>query len=430
MKKLSLLFLAVPCFSFGITLNESINKALNNNKELSAYKEDINISKLQIKIDKNLYYPSFFANLSYTFLKDEVNIQVPPKPPIPPLEFKQFDDDFSNIELGIDYILYSGGLRPAKLQISKIDVLASEESFNEKKNQIIAEVKKAYLSVLQAEAVVKIYKKQLEAVEAHLERVQGFFEEGLVTKVDILQAKVKLSEVRRDLRSAQGKLKIAKSNLARLIGENEQEIDVEKVLINIPKKLDLTELEKLALKKRNIIKYLNLQEKKLEKLTKIEKSDFYPKAFAQAKYMYSDQNPYLDPKGNFALTVGLSMQFRGIEPYHKILKTKAQQKKLYYQIEDLKSKIILDVKNSYENFLTAKENLNVAMSALDEAQEYYTLVVEQFENQLATTTDVLNAEAALTQARYGKEISYYEYLKAFADLERAVGKNLVEKVEE
>ncbi len=428
MKKIFFLAL-VPYLSFGLSLNEAVNEALNNNKELSAYREDINISKLQTKIDKNLYYPSFFAKYSYTFLKDVVNIEVPPNPPIPPLEFKQFDDDFSNLEIGIDYVLYSGGLRPAKLGISKIDVSASEENFNEKKNKVIADVKKAYLSVLQAEAVVKIYEKELEAVKAHLERVKGFFEEGLVTKVDILQAKVKLSEVKRDLRSAQGKLKIAKSNLSRLIGKSEDEVVVEKVLINIPSSFDESELEKTALKKRSIIKFLNLQEKKLEKLTKIEKSGFYPKAFAQAKYMYTDQNPYLDPKGNFALTIGATLEFRGIEPYHKMLKTKAQQKKLYYQIEDLKSKIILDVKNSYENFLTAKENLNVAMSALDEAQEYYTLVVEQFENQLATTTDVLNAEASLTQARYGKEISYYEYLKAFADLERAVGENLTKRGE-
>jgi outer membrane protein TolC len=429
MKKLIFLTLSVPYLSFGLTLNEAVEYAVKNNRELSAHREDIKISKLQIKIDKNLYYPSFFANISYTFLKDEVNISIPPNPPIPPLEFKQFDDDFSNIEFGIDYILYSGGLRPAKLKISKLDVSASQESFNEKKNQITAEVKKTYLSVLQAEAVVKIYQKQMEAVKAHLERVKGFFEEGLVTKVDILQAKVKLSKVKRDLRSAQGKLKIAKSNLARLIGKNEEKISVEKVLINIPEELDLAELEKTALKKRNIIKYLNLQEKKLDKLTKIEKSSFYPKAFAQAKYTYSDQNPYIDPKGNVALTFGLGIKFRGIEPYHKILKIKAQQKKLYYQIEDLKSKIVLDVKNSYENFKTAKENLNVAMSALDEAQEYYTLVVEQFENQLATTTDVLNAEAALTQARYGKEISYYEYLKSFVDLERAVGENLTRRGE-
>lgn len=430
MKKIFIL-MAIPYISFGITLNESIDEAIKNNKELSAYREDINISKLQLKIDKNLYYPSFFATYSYTFLKDVVNVEIPPNPPIPPLAFKQFDDDFSNLDVGFDYILYSGGLRPAKIKISKIDITASNENFNEKKNQLIADVKKAYLSVLQAEAVVEIYKKQLEAVKSHLERVKGFFEEGLVTKVDILQAKVKLSKVKRDLRSAQGKLKVAKSNLARLIGKDlNEDIEVEKVLINIPKELNLEELEREALKSRNILKYLKLQKEKLQKLTKIEKSDFYPKAFAQAKYSYTDQNPYIDPKGNFALTVGLNLKFRGIEPYHKILKTKAQEKKLYYQIEDIKSKIILDVKNSYENFITAKENLKVAMDSLDEAQEYYNLVIEQFNNQLATTTDVLNAEAALTQARYGKEISYYEYLKSFADLERAVGKNLVEKVEE
>ncbi len=208
----------------------------------------------------------------------------------------------------------------------------------------------------------------------------------------------------------------------------DENIDVQNVLINVPEELELKKLEELAIKHRPILKYLNFQKKKIERFADIQKSDFYPKVFAQAKYTYTDQNSYIDPKSNYAVTVGMKLSFRGVEPVDKQKKVKAQEKQLIYKIEDIKSKILLDVKNSYENFQTAKENLQVALSSLDEAQEYYTLVVEQFKNQLASTTDVLNAEAALTAARNGKAISYYQYLKAFIDLERAVGTKIKKEV--
>jgi len=82
------------------------------------------------------------------------------------------------------------------------------------------------------------------------------------------------------------------------------------------------------------------------------------------------------------------------------------------------------VKAAYERFLTAKENLKVAQDSLSEAEEYYRLTVEQFKNQLASTTDVLDAESMLTSAKKGREISYYQLLKAYYDLQEAVGGNI------
>jgi len=44
------------------------------------------------------------------------------------------------------------------------------------------------------------------------------------------------------------------------------------------------------------------------------------------------------------------------------------------------------------------------------------MVIEQYENQLASTTDVLDAEATLTKARENYNISYYQLLKAYLKL--------------
>ncbi len=417
--------------SYGLTFEEAVEQAIQNNYSLKAEKQNIEIAKYQVRIDKNLYFPEFFASFSYTLLKDQIDMDVPPNPPAMPIpfRFKQMDKKFKNIDIGFNVAIYSAGIIPNKIKISKIDLKASSQNFNEQKNKIVAEVKKAYLDVLQAKAVVEIYQKQLEAVESHVEMVKGFLEEGLVTQVDFLQAKVKLAEVKRDLRTAQGKLKLTKSRLLTIMGKSpDGVVHVQNVLIDIPENIELKKLEKLAIKHRAILKYLNLQKKKIERFADIQKADFYPKVYAQAKYMYTNQNSYMDPKSNYAFIVGMKLSFRGVEPIEKQRKAKAQEKQLIYKIEDVKSKILLDVKNSYENFETAKENLQVALSSLDEAQEYYTLVVEQFKNQLASTTDVLNAEAALTAAKNGKAISYYQYLKAFIDLERAVGTKIKKEV--
>jgi len=138
----------------------------------------------------------------------------------------------------------------------------------------------------------------------------------------------------------------------------------------------------------------------------------------QGKMIYTDQVDYLDPKLNFSFTIGMKVSFQGIQPYHKMLKAKLQKKKLELKLQDVKNKVLLQVQNAYQKMVTAKENLKVS-------QEYYRLVVEQYKNQLATTTDVLNAEAQLTSARYGREISYYDYLQAIFDLERAVGTKII-----
>ncbi|WP_457640852.1 TolC family protein [Persephonella sp.] len=418
-----ILVLLFPFLANALTIDEAVNKALENNLELKQYKQEIKISTIQLKEDKNLWFPQFFVNYSYTFLKDTPYTKIPPSTVLPfPFSFKQMNKNFYNFEMGLNYPVFTGFARPSKVKISKISIKANKEIYNEQKINITSEVKKAYLDVLMTQAILETYKKQYEAVKSHLLRAEEFYKEGLITKVEVLQSKVKLSQIEMKIKKAEGDLKIAKSNLNMLLNEKlEKDFKVEPVNIEIPENLDFHKLADTAVKNRNIIKALNYRKKGLKYVEKIERSKFYPKIIAQGKYFYSDQYPYLDPKGNIAVSVAINLQFQGIKPYYAILKTKQQRKKLKYQIEELKNKIRLQVKAAYENFEVAKKNLKVAESSLIEAEEYYRMVVEQYKNQLASTTDVLDAEAALTSARKGKVISYYQLLKAFIELEKAVG---------
>ncbi len=427
MKKITALLL-IPFFAYGLSIEEAVKIGLENNREILASKEEVSISKLQLKEDRQLYMPFIFGEYRYTLLKDASFTSLPAGALPFPFSFKQTEKNFYSLNIGVGYPLYTGGFRSAKIKISKLDIKGKMFSLVEKKNEIKSRIKKAYFDVLMAKSIVEIYKKELKAVKSHLKVVEGFYKEGLVAKVDLLQAQVRLSEVKRDLKKAQGDFNVAKSRLGVLIGKGiDFDFKVEDIKKDIKKDFNLYLLIEKAYQNRGVIKEIRIKRKQLDKMEDIYKSQFLPKVSLNVFYTKTDQYPYLTPKENKGISVDVTLKFQGIKPYYSILKNKKEKKKVLYILDDIKKKISLEVKASYENLITAIYNLDVSEKALKQAREYYQMVVEQYKNQLATGTDVLDAEAALTRARKGREISYYQYLKALTDLEKAVGGKIDEK---
>lgn len=418
--------LAFPAFVYAISLDEAIHEAVKNNLQIKQAIYDIKIANFQLQEDKNLWLPQFFADFSYTVLKDTPYTKIPPTPPLPAFEFKQFNKDFYQFDIGLNYPVFTGFQRIYKIKISKLDIQNQTLSQKEKIEDITHKVKIAYVDVLQAKEVLEIYQSQKRAINLHLKQAREYLKEGLTTKVDLLEAKVRLKKVEADIKKAKTNLKLAKSKLNLILNKPlDEDFKVEKINLNLENKnFDLQKLYNIALKNKNILKILSTKKKQLDYLSKIEKANFYPKVYAQAKYTYTEQYPYLDPKGNVAFTVLASLQFQGIKPYHSYLKTKLQKKKLDLKLAEVKKKVKLNVKNAYEKFLVAQENLRTYKEALKEAEEYYSLVKQQYENQLTDMTHLLDAESYSTNAKKQLQIAKYRLIKAYFDLENAVGGNL------
>ncbi|WP_297888051.1 TolC family protein [Sulfurihydrogenibium sp.] len=403
-----------------LTLEEAVDKALKNNKELSSYRQQVETAKLQLQADKNLYYPTFYTQIAEKFYNKTPMTVIPNFP----ISFKQSNKNYLSFNVGFNQPIYTGGFTQAKIDISNYNLKANENLYKEKENQVKADVIKAYIDVFITASLIEVYSKELKAVESIYQQAEGFFKEGLITKVDVLQSKVRIAEVKRNLQEAKGNHKIALSKLSQLVGEEVKDERFEPVKIEIKELPDLDTLVETAYKNRKILDFYKETIKQAEKSAKIEQSAFLPKVFIQGDYIYTNQSPYLDPKGNFMLTVGASVEFQGIMPYYKVLQAKSNAQKIKYDLQDTKEKIKLEIKTAYENYITARENYKVALESLDYAKEYFEMVKQQYENQLATSTDLLNAESSLTRALESKEINYYNLLKSYIDIKKAVGEEL------
>ncbi|NPA12725.1 MAG: TolC family protein [Aquificae bacterium] len=411
-----------PTLALGISMEEAVQTALKNNPLIKSQIYSIKEATLYIKETENLYMPVIFSNLSYTTMNETPYTTVPAGILPFPLKFKAYDKDFSYIDLGVNYYLFTGFARPQQLKVAKLHKKGEEQILKEKVNSLSAEVKRAYLDVLSAKAVVEVYQKQLKAVEKHYSMVKEYYKKGLVAKVDILQTKVKIAKVKRDLKKAEGQLKLAKSKLNTLLNRPiDSKITVEQPKIKPPKNLKLKDLYQRAIHNRYILRYLKTKQEQTKALSKAYLSDFYPKVVLQGKLFWTDQNPYISPKGNVALSLLINWQFQGKAPYYKSLKEKTKALQIKEKENSIKNQIKLQVKKAYNDFKVAVYNLKLSEASVEEAEEYYRMVVEQFKHQLATTTDVLDAESILTGARKEREVSYYQLLKAVVNLQEAVG---------
>ncbi|MEN3027793.1 MAG: TolC family protein [Aquificaceae bacterium] len=407
--------------SFSLGLEELLRSAEEKNPRLLAQRHRLQSARLNLRAEEQLYYPELFSAYRLNWQSQKQSITIPPFGSFPPLEMGGSRKSYGSFQIGIRQALYDGGLRASRVDMSRSGVRIQEGDLEETRLEVRLEVIKAFLLLLSAGELLQVVRKQKEAVEADLLQREAFYREGLVAVTDILQAKVRLAEVEKDLRRAEGEYLIALADLSRLTGFEEERLkNLTPPLIEL-KRPELESLIDRALRNRPLLK--NLEERlRINTLQRrAELSSFYPRLFLEAVYSHSDQNPNLTPKGFLSLSLGISLNFQSLAPYYRALALEEERRGFGEDLREAKEGIVLKVKTAYERFRTAEDNLRVAEASLKFAEEFYRLSLEQYRNQIIGGADLLQAEASLTQARKARVLAYYDLLRAYFELLREVG---------
>lgn len=143
----------------------------------------------------------------------------------------------------------------------------------------------------------------MSAVLLQVQTAEAFYQKGLVAITDVLQAKVRLAEVERDLRKAQGDYRIALANLSRLSGIPEEELlnlEEPKVVVDV-KPLEF-HLQKA--KERNILK---AQRQAIEafRAQRVLPKPVFPKLFVEEFIPTQTKIPTLNQRVCLVLWVAL-----------------------------------------------------------------------------------------------------------------------------
>jgi outer membrane protein len=297
---------------------------------------------------------------------------------------------------------------------------------------LLTSVKVAFYRALQSKKIKKVAQETYTGLFSHEQDTSHFYENSVVPKNDLLKSQVATANAKQRNVRADADEKNSLFYLSKLLSlDKRTSFDVmEEETEEIHPSLSLDALIQEAQKSRPEVRALHLAIKNLDHSITLAQSPYYPQVYLTGRYEERGKN-FLDREfiytERFNTIVNLELRWEFFhfgktraESMKKVHEKKAIENELQSVIDDVE----FQVKNAFLNLDVAQKNIETAKTALSQAEEHWRITNLQFQERLTTNTEVLDAQAFLTEAKANYYVAYYGYKISLAQLERAVGKKL------
>ncbi len=418
-----------------LTLEESITIALERSLALRSAEEEIRAKEFEERSARADFYPKLSTGYSYRRIDTgTVNdaryttyVYTPPST-FTPKQVSPLDANTYEWNVTATQPLFTGWRLRTLRQLASLGVDTATIRKETAIHDLVVDVKGAYFGILKAEKLEKVAVQAVEQLEAHLRVAQAFYDEGIIAKNELLQTEVEMAQARQNLIKAENAVELAKSLFNKLLRRG---IDSEVTIEDIPEyramPLSLEQCLEKAELSRTEIKEVSLNILAAEKVVALTKSAYYPTVALAGTYSRESDEPLLgaapgEDADIWALAVKAEWVFwEWGKSKNDVSAARAQAARVKYLFTELKDSIQLQVKDAYLNVREAEKNIHVAQTAVIQAEENFRMNEERYKQQVATSTDVLDAQTLLTHARSNYFNTLSEHKIAWALLERAMG---------
>jgi len=388
-----------------LSFPEAVRFALQNNHELKALENAALATREGIGIARSWLLPRLTfeerymrtVNPGYAFMT-KLNQQRIDLPDFNPANLNNPDpiNDFQT-SLSLEQPLFTrkGFLG---LEMSKADSLARQEDLLRKKEEIVFQVVRSFLSVQTAQAFLLVAEKSVEEAREHLRITEVRYKNGLGQYSDTLRAATALSESEQKQVSAEKNFHVAQRGLGLLLGL-EENVHVHDAIPPVSL-LDMADYVRAAQSRRDI-KSVEIRGENARKNIKLAEAGYFPTIGVGGAYQLNDHNRPLGGEGN---NWQVSAFFRwdlfdGAKREYERSKAMYEAAGAREQLSGLKKAVSFRVYEAYLGIGEARKTLALADRALKSAEEGRRLVRVRYENDLCPLVDLLNAQVSLDQAR-------------------------------
>ncbi len=245
---------------------------------------------------------------------------------------------------------------------------------------------------------------------------------------DLLKAEVELANAQHNLIQARNASRLSRVSFNVLLSRSVDEpFEIEDTLLYNPETPDFDVCLGKALKARPEIKSLDLTDAQIDQQINLSKSKFYPEAAFTYNYIKAGDTPSVSgsnfQKANsWQAIIGLSWTFWD---WNKTRNSVRQNESIKRQLSQtrkvLEDSIKLELEQAILGLKEAEEKIPTAQKAVDQAEENLRVSEERYKAQVTTSTEVLDAQTLLSQARMNYYSALYDHNLARAGLLRAIG---------
>ncbi len=305
---------------------------------------------------------------------------------------------------------------------TRIDQEQADQLHEQVRQQIRAEVIRSYYGVLVAEGKKDVAAEAVKTAEAEVRRIRNFYQAGLVVQSDLLAAEVQLSEFRQQEIQAAGEVNTTYAALNTALGlpiHTPQRVTGELTERNfaVP---GLEDLVQSALAHRPEFAQANLKIRATEESVRGARGQYLPKVDVFSTYGLSGRDLW---SGNSDFTIGAGMTYNFLDRSRsaKVDHARAARSMAAAEQEHLANQIRLEVVRAYQQYISVRERLDLAVEVVAQARETLRIVQDRYQEGLTTITEVLRAQTTLVRTRQNLLGARYEYYLSYAQILMACG---------
>jgi len=407
-----------------ITLDQAVAEALRNNPQIGGAAAARDAAAAGVDETRADYFPKMAAAYSYRALADDPYVIMGGRQAVVNSTRQQ------HWEVSLNQPLFTGFALSARHQIAQLGLETRELEARQTELAVVRQVKHAYFGLLLAiknRVVAKTNEKNLAAHEAD---AGHFYKQGLIPRNDLLKAQVARAEAVQELARAESGVRSATSALNILLGRDYAADTRVADMADVaqPPQAGLEDLVTTALADRPDIKALTRAAEARREEIRLAQSDYYPRLELSGKYE-QDGEDFMARTNNYGNQHNTSVAVQARWVFFEAGKTRAraararaEQRAIEKTLVQLQDGARLQVQQAWLDLEVADKNIVTMRKALEQAREHWRITSLLFQQQLTTSTAVLDAGTYLARAETGFYRALYGSGIARADLDEAVGK--------
>jgi outer membrane protein TolC len=296
-------------------------------------------------------------------------------------------------------------------------------SYKDARELVVLAVGNAYLMAIATAARIEATDAQVKNAQALYNKAVDQQKAGLNPAIDTLRSQVELRTRQQQLIAARNDYAKQKLSLARVIGlpPGQEFVLTEKAPYEALTAQPLEVYLQRAYASRSDYQAAQAQVRSAELTRRAATAGHYPSLDVNANYGDIGVNP-AQSNGTWQVNGGLNIPiFAGGKTHSDVLEADAQLKQARSQLNDLRGRIDYEVRASLLDLSSAAEQVEVARSSVDLAEQTLTQSEDRFTSGVADNLEVVQAQESVASAHENYIQSLYAHNLAKIELARAIG---------
>ena len=397
-----------------LSVEQYRQKVLEYNQDIQKSQQAVNGALYSLKGIRTGFFPKLDITGNYSYQLEKVEF-------LPGTDLKH---DNYGVEAGLVQNVYSGSAVRKQYDVAKLQHAIAQLSVEHTGDNMIYAADVSYWSVAANRNLYELSEQFVQIVRELYEIVNKRFEEGAISKTDVLMVQNRLKEAELQLNTNSTNYKTALQSLNIMMGvEPDAAVvltdSIQKVLW-VPKQEGLNKaLERRADYQSAI---MGIEMAKLQ--TDMARSKYLPQLAVGIKEKYGTTLLNVDGKAQWATTAYAQINipvFHWGEMRQNVRLSRTQEWTKELERSQLKDQVSKELNNAWVNVIEISKKLEIVYSSLDIAKDNLTLNTFSYNEGKLPIIDVLSAQVSWLQAYTNVVSVNYQYKVALAEYAKALG---------